>query len=281
MNNFIVLFKGREGTSPLIRLLNNFDTISIVHQIGNAGWEPFDRHNCGPMTLQDIEQCLSIIYGKKPVDLDRLNKIYMKTGLRPLENINTGGAVGFKMRFVPPETGRFQERGYMGQFKDMMFDVFKKHNVVVFISVRQDVMRWGLSKYHGDGTCNDGHLQFKLASGLISKDQISKMHVDCDRLEKIIRGYESEYSMKRALMEELKRANIRTYPILYEEFENDSHGIIKRVLELLELTVSSSEMDASLSRGAYFQKVHSNHVSDFVINSEEVLSRFGSRFIPW
>ena len=35
MQNFIILFKGSEGTSPLVRLLDEFDQISIIHQVDN------------------------------------------------------------------------------------------------------------------------------------------------------------------------------------------------------------------------------------------------------
>jgi hypothetical protein len=38
MNNFIVLFEEKEGTSPLVRLLDNFERVSVVHhENGGAG----------------------------------------------------------------------------------------------------------------------------------------------------------------------------------------------------------------------------------------------------
>ena len=74
MRDFIIIFEGKEGTSPLVKLLNNFDRISIVQLVNNAGWEPFDRHNCGPMSLGDLERCLDIAYDKESTDIKQLNQ---------------------------------------------------------------------------------------------------------------------------------------------------------------------------------------------------------------
>jgi hypothetical protein len=34
-------------------------------------------------------------------------------------------------------------------------------------------------------------------------------------------------------------------------------------------------------QGAFFEKVHSDKISDFVENREEVLEKFGKRFVSW
>jgi hypothetical protein len=49
MNNFIVLFEEKEGTSSLVRLLDNFERVSVVHHKKGGGWEPFDQHNCATL----------------------------------------------------------------------------------------------------------------------------------------------------------------------------------------------------------------------------------------
>ena len=43
MRDFIIFFEEKKGTSPLVRLLDNYCGISVVHQTENRGWEPFDR----------------------------------------------------------------------------------------------------------------------------------------------------------------------------------------------------------------------------------------------
>ena len=295
MRKFIILFEEKEGTSPLVRLLNNFERVSIIHQVNNSGWEPFDRHNCGPMSLRNLERCLEIIFDKSSIDFKRLNRIYTKTSRRPLEVISGEvGAVGFKMRFTPPigflymsvfsrwnRLSRILAIYNNRSFKHMMINVLKRNNVVVFLAVRQDVLRWGLSKYHGDGTGKAGHLQFKLASGEISRDEIGKIHVDFTRLEKIITKCEESHARKRRLAEELKLAGIQTHPLLYENFLTDKQQYFSQILSYLELDVSQGEIDAALERGAHFEKVHSDNISDFVENYEEVQEKFGDRFVSW
>ena len=103
MTDFIVFFEEKEGTTALMRLLDNFNQLSLIHQTGNTGWEPFDRHACGRMSLSSLSQCFEIIFGNDPVDMERLNRIYTNTATGPLEFFDKQKAVGFKMRFVAPK----------------------------------------------------------------------------------------------------------------------------------------------------------------------------------
>jgi len=84
MRNFIIFFEEKEGTSPLVRLLDNFDQISVVHQVGKDwSWEPFDRHSCGRLSMHDLTQCFDLIFGENLLDMERLNAIYTKTAKAP------------------------------------------------------------------------------------------------------------------------------------------------------------------------------------------------------
>ena len=297
MRNFIILFEEKEGTSPLVRLLDNFEKISIIHQVDNQGWEPFDRHNCGPMSLTNLKKCLELIFSNASINFSELNQIYTQTATRPLEIINDNNtAVGFKMRFRAPADkfsnitniikrwdglSEIYDEYRIKPLKQIMFEVLKKYNVVVFLAVRQDIFRWGLSKYHGDGTGKPGHLQFKLADGRIRKDEIGKVYVDLSRMEKIIRKCEKSHAKKRILVKELESAGIQTHPICYEDFQADKQRYFFNVLNLLEISTTKEEIDAAQNQGAYFKKVHSDDISEFVINHKEVNERFGGRFISW
>lgn len=296
MRNFIIFFTEKEGTSPLVRLLDHFESISVIHQANNKGWEPFNRHNCGPMPLRDLEKCLDMIFDNASIDSEQLNQIYTKTAKLPLEETPAGDvSVGFKMRFVPPAKSfpllaAISRRVGLShalakhdarKFRNMMFDVLKKHEVVVFLAVRQDILRWALSKYHGSGSGKAGHLQFELAAGRISKDEIGKINIDCNRLEQFIDSCAEIHRDKRRLMKELKSAGIQTYPVLYEDFLADKHNYFDNVLKCLELENATEEIDTALQKGAHFEKVHSDDISTFVENHEEVLQRFGDRFISW
>jgi len=296
MRNFIIIFDGKEGTSPLIRLLNNFHQISIIHQINSSGWEPFDKHNCGALTLKNLEKCLDIIYNKGSIDIKQLNDIYCKTSILPLEEINRNGIVGLKMRFNnyrenPLYIKSFPTwnralRGliknyYARPYKHMLINLLKRNDIVVFFPVRQDILKWGLSRYHGDGTGKGGHLQFDLASGKISIDQIGKIQVDCSRLNKFIMECEKLHAQKHKLMEELSLANIPVYPLCYENFLENKQKYFKQIFKYLDLKISNDELNNALKDGAYFKKVHSDNISNFVVNYQEVIERFGNSFRSW
>ena len=280
MRNFIIIFAEKEGTSPLIRLLNNFEQISIIHQVNTQDWEPFDIHNRGAMTLKNLERCLDMVFNKESIDFERLNQIYTKTAKKPLEEFNRNEVTGLKMRFTTPsENSLFwntlPKNFTFDAFRLMMFDVLKRNDVVVFLALRQDILRWALSKYHGDGTGKPGHLQFKLAKGRIKRSSIGKIHVDSTRFKTVISQCVEAHAYKRRLMEDFKRAGIQTHFLIYEDFLTDKQKYLNRILDILELNTSTQEIDAALKRGAYFEKVHSHDIADFVVNHEEIIEKFG------
>jgi hypothetical protein len=298
LRDFVVFFGEKEGTSPLVRLLDNFDRVSVVHQVENRGWEPFDRHNCGPMPIDSLEECLEIVFGPAPVDFERLNRIYSATAARPLEPFVKDGCAGFKMRFAspvtdPPVVGRIPVLGNLarnwyadyqkrrGPFRRTMFDLLKRNGVVVFLAIRQNLLRWALSKYHGDGTGKAGHLQFKLASGQIGRDDIPKINVDCDRLAGLIASCRKLHDEKRSFLDDLAAAGIPAHPVLYEDFLEDKVAYFRQICDHLEIPSANGEIEEALAKGAYFKRVHSDDLSEFVNNHEEVLDRFEDRYDPW
>lgn len=285
MRNFIVLFEEKEGTSILLRLLDKFENVSVIHQTNNRGWEPFDTHSCGPMPTKSLERCLDMILSNGPIDFTQLNQIYSTTSTNELEEITESpGSVGFKMRFVPPKRppfGSILSKFASLRFKRMMFDLLKRHDVVVLIAVRQDTLRWGLSKYHGDGTGKPGHLQFKLARGEMGRDDIGKIFVEPKQLGRILETCNRSYESKRQLTAELESAGIQTHPLFYEEFLTDKQQYFRQILSYLEQTPSQQEIDAVLSGKGEFEKVHSDDISSFVENHEEILDLYGDRFFAW
>jgi hypothetical protein len=281
MRNFTIIFAEKEGTSPLVRLMNNFEHISIVHQVNVGDWEPFDIHNRGAMTLENLECCLDMILNKDPINFFRLNQIYTETAKESLQEFSGDGVTGFKMRFTIPRKGspfssRLPENFSEDSFRQMMFKTLKKNDVVVLLAIRQDILRWALSRYHGDGTGNPGHLQFKLANGKIKREAIGKIHVDNARLEMIIAKCVEAHDRKYRLMKDLKLAGIDTHPVFYEDFLSDKQQYFSRLLDILELDISKDEIDTALKKGAYFEKVHSDDISEFVVNHEEIMEKFGS-----
>ena len=290
MKNFIIFFTEKEGTSPLVRLLHNFESISIIHQRDNSGWEPFDAHFCGPMTLRDLQRCLDFIF-QTPQNLEQANQIYAKTALNALDICKPNSSIGFKMRFTPPNKltesndKRFIRRIISQiltiRFKQVMFDLTVRHHLVIFFAVRQDVLRWALSKYHGDGTGRPGHLQFKLAKRKIRKEELGKMFVNCERLSNIISECERTHRERKRLMRAFQKRGVEVFPLRYEDFLQDQTAYFQHLGEKIGLQLSREDVSSALSRGAYFQKVHSDRLEDFVENAQEVIERFGECFVAW
>ena len=294
MRNFIILFEEKEGTSVLVRLLDNFKQISIVHQAGDRGWEPFTHNSCGWLRVRELTRCFDLIFDKNPLDLDRLNGIYAKKAAAPLDAIDKSGSVGFKMRVVPPNpiermwlgfmndlSQTLTRKDYSRSFERTMIETSKANDLVVFFAVRQDVFRWALSKYHGDGTGKPGHIQFKLASGSISQSEIEKIYVDPDGFEEVVQACETSHANKRRLMGEFEAAGVPVHPLRYEDFLTDKTRYFTRLLELLEIDISHAELESALELGSNFKKVHSDDISDFVENHEEVTEIFGERYVKW
>jgi hypothetical protein len=296
MKNFIIFFRGREGTTPLVSILNNFKQLNIVHRVDYMGYEPFEFANCGPMSAKDLKTCFELIYSNKPLDMVRLNEIYTKTAKKPLEAFDKSKSIGFKNRFSLPRKPLQMVSKYPKSFKYFIFGIqmyrrvrfeqlvipiLKKNHIMTFFAIRQNVLRLALSEYHGDGYGHRGHLQFKLASGEITKDEIPKISVDCDRLEELISKYERHVQRKKALMEKFEHLGIKTYALMYETFCDDKLEFFKVFFRKLNIEVSDKEIETAIRQGSVFKKVHSDNISDFVINHKEVLNRFGDRKITW
>jgi len=280
MRNFIIIFAEKEGTSPLIRLLNNFEQISIIHQVNTQDWEPFDIHNRGAMTLRNLERCLDMVFNKESINFNQLNQIYTKSAKKPLEEFSGSEVTGLKMRFTSPGKNSpywdILPKGFTyDSFRVMMLNVLKRNDVVVFLALRQDILKWALSKYHGDGTGKPGHLQFELAKGKIKRNSIGKIHVDSTRLKTIISQCVEAHARKHRLMEDFNRADIQSHFLIYEDFLTDKQKCLNRILDILELNTSTEEIDAALKSGTYFEKVHSDDIADFVVNHEEITEKFG------
>lgn len=288
---FVLFFDEKEGTSPIVRLLDNFTDVEIVHQSSGRGWEPFDRHNCGEMSIGGLRKCLTLVLGPGPVDMDALNKAYMRSATYPLSEISGFGVVGFKMRFQPPALsptwlnrlpiggrvrgGLTTVEAEAGPFRPMMMEVLRTRGVHALVAVRTDILRWALSKYHGDGSGRPGHLQFSLASGEITRDQIPKIHVDCQRLGRLVRRCYASHARKRRLLSEFARAGIPASVVIYEDFVADPARLLADLLVSVGRPTTQDEAAAAVTKGTCLIRVHSADISEFVTNHFEVMEKFG------
>lgn len=279
--NFIILFEEKEGSTPIVRLLDNFDSIDIVHQVSNTGWEPFDFHCCGPISMGNYLRCLDLIFGDETPYMEELNRIYSATARLPLRPFDKEKSVGFKMRFRPQRTNTWLQQLLGPAFRRHSITRFRAHDVVVFISMRQDILRWALSKYHGDGTGRPGHIQFKLASRKINRSQIPKTHVDLNVFRRLLSRCEDQLMQKRHLIARLNHSGVTAWPMLYESFCHDKTAFFAELLSRLDLELSEDDIIAALKKGTRVQKVHSHDIREFVVNADEVLEEFGERYVSW
>jgi hypothetical protein len=266
-----MFFDAKEGTTPIIRLLNNFHQVEVIRAIGE--WEPFDRHARGAMPLSSLRRCLDLLFSRAPVE--DINEIYTRTATRALSTFRGDGSIGFKMRFKAPE-GASNDT-----FARTMLDVLGRHDVLVLLAVRQDLFRWALSKYHGDGTGRPGHLQFRLGTGRLARNDIPRIAVDAERLERVIERCEAIHAEKRRLMTMMQGAGLDVVPVRYEDFLADPAALLMGLMARLGHQVSEGDARNALARGAFVKRVHGEDLSEFFVNAAELESRFGDRLERW
>jgi hypothetical protein len=298
MSHFLVLFNEKEGSSHLMMLLNHFSGISVVHQTDNQGWEPFDRHAHRSLSTGSLMKCLDLVFAPGGEKQTELNRIYTRTSSRPLDYYDRGGDIGFKMRFEPPRdpcllTRVIERLPWFGSslakrldierrwYQYRLFSLLRQHKVVVLFAVRQDLYRWSLSKYHGDGTGNDGHLQFKIATGELDRTKVPAIEVDPVGLQQVIDKCRFIVDMKIKLKHKMQKAGIRTAAVIYEEYMRDPYAYFHKLFEALGRRVSDAEIAAVLEKGSSLKKVHSEDISEFVLNHQEIEAAFGDCVIDF
>lgn len=261
MKNFIIFNTEKEGSCALVTTLDQFEQVTIISDF----IEPFDRHMFvnnphGPghdITKKDFIKCLTHIYDTSEGHLEGLNALYGRYRSDCRFEFAKGTSLGFKMRF-------------RRKWKKDLFSLLKHHEVTAFVLIRQDVLRWALSKYHGDGTGKKGHLQF---SNVNIKD-LPKMEVEWKLLKKQIERCEKRIADREQLLEDLRNFGIAAYPLFYEDFCADKTAYFKGLFEKLDLTISEQEIDATLRQGSLYKKVHPEALSEFIRNHEEILSKY-------
>lgn len=292
MKRFIIFFHGAEGTSPVVRMLDNFPGVNVVHQIQNRGWEPFDVHNCGSMTKHNLFRCLKILFSRDDeIDFEKLNEIYTKTAARPIQPFVVSNITGFKMRLFNSGyllKDRFQNRipgvRMLSHYlhKRAMISLCRERDVTVFISVRQDVFRRALSKYHGEETGKGkNHFQFKIADGEMDLNDVPRMQVDLQRFQRYVRRCTADIISKRKLYNELQAKGVRVFPLLYEDFLNTPLEFFRKFFDYLDHPVTDETIDRVLTRGTSFRKVHIDDISHYVVNHQELMDTFGNEYVPW
>lgn len=198
-----------------------------------------------------------LIYSGSENSLQELNAVYSKYREDCQFTFQKGEHLGFKMRF-------------RRTWKTEIFSLLREYNITAFVLIRQDVLRWALSKYHGDGTGKKGHLQF---SNISIKD-LPKMAVNWKALKKQIDRCDKRIEDRMKLLEDLRNFGIAAYPLYYEDFCSNKIDYCKNLLSKLDIMMSEKEIEQVLNRECLYKKVHPEALSEFIENHEEILKRY-------
>ena len=278
-----------------VNLLHNLEAFSIVHvksdEQSGPQWEPFEYLKCGPMPNKTLLTIFDEIFSGRHVDMAAINEAYQRTARFRIGVIDQTKSVGFKMRMhapsrvlaqniqSSPQWLQFFQRRYnqylLRDLKQKLFPLFREHQVVVFMAVRQDILRWALSTYHGDGTHSYGHLQ-----GDAQAEQ-TKIHVDIDRLNDFILRCKYIHNNKRDLVKELTHYGVQVEILRYEDFAADAPHHIMTVCKILGVNTTKQDIDDAFAAGIKFKKVHAHDISTYVENYTEVLDHFGDCHEAW
>lgn len=303
MKNFVLFFEEKEGSTAVVQALDALGPISLVRRetdSGLGGWEPFEWFNCGSLGPARFRQCLEQVFGTRPVDFARLNELYTSTARAPIRPFDTAGSVGFKMRIAPPWdipdlpaasplrkvkavdlACRALRRLGKGSFQRLMGDTLSSLGVVVFIMVRQDIFRWAISKYHGDGTGKPGHLQFRVAAGDVSATGLPKITVDLPRFGRIVEKCAELHRQKRSWADAMEAAGVSVYPLRYEDFSSRQEEFFTDLVGTLGIDAGGSGITEKLAQGTRLKRVHGSDISEYIVNHRELTDRYGDRFVRW
>lgn len=291
-NNFVILFQEKQGTTAMVYYLNRFPGINILHHTNGFGFEPFEKHSAGPIKSKDIAKCLSLLNSKEN-NFNQINKIYTKTTTNEIKTFNKNEIFGFKMRLYPPNDKinpllakipfiRGKARNLnKKRYKKQIFRELKKHDIVVFIAIRQDMLKWALSKYHGDGTEKNGHLQFKLMTKKIEKDKLKKIFVDRSKLNDLLNNCKKSNYNNLKIYKKLKKKGIKVYPLFYEHFLHNKFDFFSELFDKIDYKIKLPTIKSILNQDIKLKKVHSNNIEDFVINHQEIINNFKDEYFDF
>lgn len=294
MRDFVLFFEEKEGTSAMMRWADRLDGVNVLHHTNGRGWEPLEPFLLGyDLKQHEIERLLTLVFAK-PRDEETLRQAYAeKRSDRELVPLGERRSVGFKMRWKPPRVlhvganlidlpvNRLFKSRRRQRYLEAMVRILQEHDVQPMLAVRQNVFAWALSKYHGDGQGGKGHLQFKLASGELDREDIPKIRVDLKRFGRLVEQCRRKHDAKRAFVQTLNVHGLSVKPLLYEDFLEDKAGFFEGFLTCLGHTVDRSALERAFEGDIDLKRVHKGPLSEYVENHAALEREFGSAFEPW
>ena len=294
MKDFLLFFEEKEGTSAMMRWADRFENVQVVHHQNGRGWEPLEPFLLGRDVKQnEVEELLNLIYSR-PRDLQALRDAYrIKVPGRKLVPLDSEVSVGLKMRWKPPRVlhvgtdvvdlpvNRLFKRQRYRVYREYMVEMLHENGVVPMLAVRQNIFKWALSKYHGDGTGKRGHLQFLLASGAMSREDIPKIHVNLRRFGRLVDLCRRKHDNKREFVEWMNSRGLEVKPLIYESFLEDPVNFFGGFLEAIGHDWTKQNIQSVLEQDIELKRVHSGKLSEYVENHQELEEAYGLSFESW
>ena len=294
MRDFVLYFEEKEGTTAIMRWANRLSNVRVLHYADDRCWEPLESFMLGEnVRREEIQSLMQAIY-VRPRNMEELRRRYaMKVPDRELVTLPDNCSIGLKMRWTPPRVfysglpifdlpvNRICKEYRHRRYYDSMVQTLSDAGVAPMLAVRQNVFKWALSKYHGDGTGKKGHLQFKLASGELTRHDIPKIKVNLSRFGRLLDQCRRKHDAKRQFVEQMAKDGLEVFPLLYEDFLEDKVQFFEGFLDRIDNPMDLVDLKRSLEGDIVLKRVHKGSLSDYVENHEELHRAYGNAFESW
>ncbi len=277
-----------------MRWANRLSNVRVLHYADDRCWEPLESFMLGEnVRREEIQSLMQAIY-VRPRNMEELRRRYaMKVPDRELVTLPDNCSIGLKMRWTPPRVfysglpifdlpvNRICKEYRHRRYYDSMVQTLSDAGVAPMLAVRQNVFKWALSKYHGDGTGKKGHLQFKLASGELTRHDIPKIKVNLSRFGRLLDQCRRKHDAKRQFVEQMAKDGLEVFPLLYEDFLEDKVQFFEGFLDRIDNPMDLVDLKRSLEGDIVLKRVHKGSLSDYVENHEELHRAYGNAFESW
>ena len=221
---FVIIYSGRTGSSPIVNILARQPGICV------PVFENLDSRFIGQERAAEVPAILDRV-----LSTGRLEGAKLPEHLPRWPGDETPAAIGFKWR---PWGGE-------GVW-DQIFDVFRRHEVVLFVLSRRDFVELVSSLYittHGNDLQKEVRISKHPQFGLALKEREASERADIERLqamtfpvrpELLRQGMRHQARQRERLLGLARRAHARGVPvraIYYEDFTADNAGFIRAMLD--------------------------------------------------
>lgn len=236
--NFVIIYSGRTGSSPIINILARQPGICV------PVFENLDRRFIGKDQVQAIPGVLDRVFAT-----GRLEGADLPRHLPRFPEGEVPASVGFKWR----PFGNWAKT----------CEVFLQHRVTLFVLTRRDFAELASSLYitsHGNALQSEVKIERHPQFGLAIGERAAVERADIERLQSmtfpvrprlLYRVMRHQADMRERLLDlaaDAHRRGVRVRPILYEDFTADNAGFIRGMLREIGLPAGAVNTTSSFEK---------------------------------